>query len=1048
MGHRASRQRSRKPESDESENDPGKAATSLSTNGRKSTGCRPGNIDWTPDTSRSVESGAPVQREAGAQYETGQREDDSPDRGYVDYNSEPDRQGLSDRYGFDVRRSQLRKLQRLETEFGTDQVRRWADEGMTVETMGKPRDMQVFRERQADRSDAVPSDVERQNEASLQRNTATNRTIQPTLRVSEPDDPAEREASRVAEEVMEASDERHKMATAERSEHPSGGRNGTSVSRPSTTPIEDRTPRIDESPRSCGPTSEQQAGEDVERALGSSSGGKPLPPATRSFFEPRFGRNFGDVRVHTGEEAADLNRQLDAKAFTDGSDVYFGEGQYRPETPAGKQLLAHELTHAIQQTGSGRTVDRSHATSIQLQRDNGTAATQGEFINWSSLVLEDLFQMWVENEYQHGNTPPEAPPKEKIQHQVRRRLNWKIENDDNWRETFNWFLENEPNVNHANGYWLREAIRYRLREEGPGMAVSGDCVEDVEYAKLSQAVYGNDPPPEGWIPDEDVRNERTGFHAASYINETCKEKVIAFEGTMMSLAAWANTLADWANNIAQVVFARSAQYSQAMALAQKAQQNVSSETQLKFVGHSLGGGLASAASIVTGAPAVTFNAAGVRRATVVKYLLRSGSWGDIPKAFKNPNVKAYYIDDEILSYLQDNTPAPAAVGERIPLEPASKGKSRRELHSMDEVIKAMEKRKDSAGKKNGNVEGELPEGKAPPSPEFDSGVRVKTTSGLRIRDGPSLDTSTQATAPAGKGGVIVDGPEMEDAYWWWKIEYDAGYTGWSAQTGLTKSSVDEQQGETMEDHDEKSSSEEESDEESTDLKDLELVDVEEPDLVFNQYTTEDKVIEYLWGDRDSKPKQANVHPEESIINDPKITPVSKRWTVAPPRYRYDESIRPSVREEINRLKKPETLKEVRKKTKPDWIPQGVWEDYLNRDGGVVRYEGKSPRGTDIILTKAGKDPGRISGYAERITDEEKLHQNHPDGDVSIMRKANEEYNKFMWDTVNQGYSAREARIRYQVMVASKFWKAIPDPFCELIWAVREREGHEKWIECD
>lgn len=939
MGHRSAWGRTRKNDHDEAETDSSPPSSSSSTADQESTAHRaPEDITRASGTARTSEPSARIQRAATAERVPGQRAADRSDRGYVEYDPGPDRQALADRYGLDVRDGQARTLQWLETEFGSDRVRRWAEEGMTVATMGKPRDMQAFRERQASRPEQVPTDVERRNEASAQRNaarpreegpagdtqvpdpvrkvvsspgqsldgtvqrameaklgdefgdvrihtgpqaaeaaeqidaraftvgnhiafnrgeyepessagqrvlahelthvrqqtegavsmlpkaeaepaidpdprlernaeeaarevTAEPRTIrrlgteihvQPKLEVSSSGDPPEREAERVAEQVMQASDERQEppvtdeegeTASANRGASPterergaSGGGRTTSTSRPAAPPTQDRTPRIDEPPRSGGASGEHQAGEGVERMLESASGGKPLPPATRSFFEPRFGRDFGDVRVHTGREAADLNRKLDAKAFTHGSDVYFGASEYRPGSPDGRQLIAHELTHVVQQTDEGsRAVDRLRATFIQ--RQDGPAATQGKSINWGSLVLEDLFKMWVENDYQHGNSPPGAPPERKVQHQVRRRLDWKVENDDTWRETFNWFLENEPNVNHANGYWLREAIRYRLREAGPGMAVSGDCVEDIDYAKLSQAVYGNDPPP-GWekIPGEDKRNKLTGFHAASYKNEKCKEKVIAFEGTI--------SLADWANNFVQVAFARSAQYTQAMALAQKAQQNVSSETQLKFVGHSLGGGLASAASIVTGAPAVTFNAAGVRKATVLKYLLASGSWGDIPKAFEDPNVKAYYIDGEILSWLQDNTPAPAAVGERIPLEPASKEKGKLKLHSMDEVIKAMEKGKDGTGTKDGNGKEELPEGKAPPSLKFLIGDTVKTTSALRVRDGPSTDYASQATLPEGETGVVVEGPEETGAYKWWKIEYDAGYTGWSAQPWL------------------------------------------------------------------------------------------------------------------------------------------------------------------------------------------------------------------------------------------------------------------------
>ena len=92
--------------------------------------------------------------------------------------------------------------------------------------------------------------------------------------------------------------------------------------------------------------------------------GSPLPAAARSYFEPRFGRDFTPVRVHTGPQAASLARSIDAQAFTVNRDMVFGAGRYQPETPAGRRLLAHELTHVVQQSRGG---GQSPAMSL-LQR--------------------------------------------------------------------------------------------------------------------------------------------------------------------------------------------------------------------------------------------------------------------------------------------------------------------------------------------------------------------------------------------------------------------------------------------------------------------------------------------------------------------------------------------------------------------------------------------------------------------------------------------------------------------------------------------------------
>src|SRR2546428_641974 len=73
-----------------------------------------------------------------------------------------------------------------------------------------------------------------------------------------------------------------------------------------------------------------------------SSPGKPLDAATRAFMEPRFGHDFSQVRVYTGDRAAESARAVNALAYTVGRDVVFGTGQYEPGTSEGRRLLAHE----------------------------------------------------------------------------------------------------------------------------------------------------------------------------------------------------------------------------------------------------------------------------------------------------------------------------------------------------------------------------------------------------------------------------------------------------------------------------------------------------------------------------------------------------------------------------------------------------------------------------------------------------------------------------------------------------------------------------------
>jgi hypothetical protein len=100
------------------------------------------------------------------------------------------------------------------------------------------------------------------------------------------------------------------------------------------------------------------------------SSGQPLDATTRSFFEPRFGHDFSQVRVHTDAKAAASARAVNALAYTVGRDVVFGAGRYRPGGNEGQHLLAHELTHVVQQR-----FERS-ATSVQIPSNNGDHETE------------------------------------------------------------------------------------------------------------------------------------------------------------------------------------------------------------------------------------------------------------------------------------------------------------------------------------------------------------------------------------------------------------------------------------------------------------------------------------------------------------------------------------------------------------------------------------------------------------------------------------------------------------------------------------------------
>ena len=111
-------------------------------------------------------------------------------------------------------------------------------------------------------------------------------------------------------------------------------------------------------------------------------GGQPLPKSERAFFEPRFGYDFSQVQVHRDGPSAGLARSVSARAFTLGKDIIFGGRQYAPETSSGKKLLAHELTHVVQQTGLTYAIKGSHLAQV-VKGKQAVSRLTGSF-SWSS----------------------------------------------------------------------------------------------------------------------------------------------------------------------------------------------------------------------------------------------------------------------------------------------------------------------------------------------------------------------------------------------------------------------------------------------------------------------------------------------------------------------------------------------------------------------------------------------------------------------------------------------------------------------------------------
>jgi hypothetical protein len=126
-------------------------------------------------------------------------------------------------------------------------------------------------------------------------------------------------------------------------------------------------------------------GGDAHTAVSNVRGGEPLSDGMRAYFEPRMGYDFADVRVHTGTQANEVSRSINAKAFTHGRDIAFADGHFQPEAENGRHLLAHELTHVVQQRrGIHRVVQRDMDTRIHQVYPNASRYDQRIFFDYNS----------------------------------------------------------------------------------------------------------------------------------------------------------------------------------------------------------------------------------------------------------------------------------------------------------------------------------------------------------------------------------------------------------------------------------------------------------------------------------------------------------------------------------------------------------------------------------------------------------------------------------------------------------------------------------------
>ncbi len=215
--------------------------------------------------------------------------------------------------------------------------------------------------------------------------------LQTKLIIGQPGDKYEQEADRVADAVMRMPEPGMQRQVDEEEEEE------ILQTKPlvdQITPVVQRQVEEEEKEEMLQAKSREDATPEVSNDLESKinaikGGGRPLAESERAYFERRFGYDFGQVRMHKDTRAAESARAINAKAYTLGHDIIFGAGLYAPETGEGQRLLAHELTHVVQQKTSEVPVLQTIPASPQPQIVSGFTATGTPRTQPSVVVFED-----------------------------------------------------------------------------------------------------------------------------------------------------------------------------------------------------------------------------------------------------------------------------------------------------------------------------------------------------------------------------------------------------------------------------------------------------------------------------------------------------------------------------------------------------------------------------------------------------------------------------------------------------------------------------------
>lgn len=310
-------------------------------------------------------------------------------------------------------------------------------------------------------------------------------TIQPKLKIGEPNDKYEKQADRIADAVVQmpqSAETIQRQALEEEEEM---------VQAQSMEEDELQMQRESNLQRKCKACEEESLQKKTNESVGTgnttidqlelkSGSGSRLPESIESEMSQKIGADFSNVNIHTDSDAVQMSQSLGARAFTQGNDIYFNSGEYRPQTSDGKHLLAHELTHVVQQNKlpAGNQVQRNVVdddgyvpcrntragavgTLRTAEQEAITLARRASGEIWTHLILHPLISIGGETQSLHD-----------FRDALWRRFHFDY-NDETVRETHLPLLARRYDL---VAQWISN-LDHRYVCAGPGNEPPGECTD-------------------------------------------------------------------------------------------------------------------------------------------------------------------------------------------------------------------------------------------------------------------------------------------------------------------------------------------------------------------------------------------------------------------------------------------------------------------------------------------------------------------------------------------------------------------------------------------